>query len=73
MMIMIISMMISDNSNGNSNDDEDKISNYYSHHVVLSTLLRSYDTLYRRHLLVIGQTKIIYYNLPDIIEKLERN
>ena len=38
-------------------------------------LLRSYDTLYRWgrwHLLGIGQTKIIYYNLPDITEIIEK-
>ena len=35
-------------------------------------LLRSYDTLYRRHLLGIGQTKIIYYNFPDITGKSEK-
>ena len=28
-------------------------------------LLRSYYTIYRWHLLGIGQTKIIYYNVPD--------
>ena len=33
--------------------------------------LRSYDTLYRWHLLGIGQTKIIYYNLPDITGKIQ--
>ena len=31
-------------------------------HVVM---LRYYDTLYRQQLFGIGQTKIIYYNLPD--------
>ena len=36
------------------------------------TLLRSYDTLYRWHLLVIEQTKLIYYNLPDITGKIEK-
>ena len=41
----------------------------------VSQFLRSYETLYRWHLLGIGQTKIIYYNLPDttILEKLKRN
>ena len=34
--------------------------------------LRSYDTLYQWHLLGIGQTKIIYYNLPDITWKIEK-
>ena len=33
--------------------------------------LRSYDTLYRSHLLGIGQTKIIYRKLPDITGKIE--
>ena len=35
------------------------------------TNLRSYDTLYRWHLLGFGQTKIIYYILPDITRKIE--
>ena len=35
-------------------------------------LFRSYDTLYRWHLLGIGQTKIIYYNLPDITGTIEK-
>ena len=41
----------------------------------ITFLLRSYDTLYRWHLLGIGQTKIIYYNLvnlPDISGKIEK-
>ena len=37
----------------------------------MSVNLRFYDTLYRRHLLGIGKTKIIYYNLPDITGKIE--
>ena len=36
------------------------------------TCLRSYYTLYRRHLLGIGQTKMIYYNLLDITGKIEK-
>ena len=36
------------------------------------TCLRSYYTLYRRHLLGIGQTKMIYYNLHDITGKIEK-
>ena len=36
------------------------------------SILRSYDTLYRWHLFGIGQTKIIYYNLPDITGKIEK-
>ena len=39
-------------------------------HVVC--LLRSYDTLYRWHLVGIGQTKIIYKNLPDTTGKNEK-
>ena len=39
---------------------------------MLFTHLRSYDTLYRWHLLGIGQTKIIYYNLPDTTGKIEK-
>ena len=35
------------------------------------TILRSHDTLYRWHLLGFGQTKIIYYILPDITRKIE--
>ena len=34
--------------------------------------LRSYDTLYRWHLLGIGQTKIIYYNLPDVTANIDK-
>ena len=34
--------------------------------------LRSYDTLYRRQLLGIGQTKIIYYNLPDVTGNIDK-
>ena len=33
---------------------------------------RSYDTLYRWHLLGIGQTKIIYYNLPDVTGNIDK-
>ena len=34
--------------------------------------LRCYDTLYWGHLLSIGQTKIIHYNLPHITAKCWR-
>ena len=34
--------------------------------------LRSDDTLYRWHLLGIGQTKIIYYNLPDVTGNIDK-
>jgi len=36
------------------------------------TILRSHDTLYRWHLLGIGQTKIIYYNLPDVTGNIDK-
>ena len=35
-------------------------------------ILRSYDTLYRWHLLGIGQTKIIYYNITDVNENIDK-
>ena len=35
--------------------------------------LRSFDTLYLGHLLSIGQTEIIYYNLPDIRKLLQKH
>ena len=40
--------------------------------IISFLFLRSYDTLYRWHLLVIGQTKIIHCNLPDTTGKIEK-
>ena len=44
----------------------------YFEYATIITALRSYDTLYRWHLLDIRQTKTIYYNLPDITGKIEK-
>ena len=40
--------------------------------LLVMSSLRSYDTLYRWHLLGIGQTKIIYYNLPDVTGNIDK-
>ena len=48
------------------------LENGYSFESSQRELLRSYDTLYRWHLLGTGQTKIIYYNLPDVTGNIDK-
>ena len=57
-----------ENIRRNESDNYHEISFKY----FVNSFLRSYDTLYRRHLLSIGQTKIICYNLPDITGQIEK-